>query len=59
MEIFLMMTLWPDRAIATSPALILRDEKARWTVSTTSPASMIAPSTMASGDNRSSAALRS
>src|SRR6267154_5090548 len=41
--------------MATSLLLILRDEKAFWIASITEPASMIAPSTIASGDSLSMA----
>jgi hypothetical protein len=52
-EIFLMMTECPDRDVAKSSLRTPREEITRLTVSTTSEASMIAPSTIASGESGS------
>src|SRR5262245_39794742 len=52
-EIRLMMTECPDRAMAQSVDLMFLEEKQRWTASITRPESIIAPSTMASGESGS------
>ena len=53
-EIFLMMTECPEREVPKSLLRTARVETTRFTVSTTSEASMIAPSTIASGESVSS-----
>src|SRR6185369_424832 len=52
-EIFLMMTEWPDRDVPNSGFRTFSAETIRLTVSTTREASMIAPSTIASGERLS------
>ncbi len=52
-EIFLMMTEWPDREVPKSGFWTERDETIRLTVSTTREESMMAPSTIASGERDS------
>ena len=58
-EIFLMMTEWPEREVPKSLLRTERDEITRLTVSTTSEASMMAPSTIASGERGSIPVLTS
>ncbi len=58
-EIFLMMTEWPDSEVPKSRFRTFREEMIRLTVSTTREASMMAPSTIASGDRVSRPVLTS
>ncbi len=58
-EIFLMMTEWPEREVPNSGFRTFRVETMRLTVSTTRDESMIAPSTIASGDSVSRPVLTS
>ena len=52
-EIFLMITEWPEREVPKSGFRTLREDTIRLTVSTTREESMMAPSTMASGERDS------
>ena len=58
-EIFLMMTEWPESEVPKSLLRTVRDETTRLTVSTTREASMMAPSTIASGERVSIPVLTS
>ncbi len=58
-EIFLTITAFPETPVATSGVLILFSWNRRWIASMTAPASMIAPSTIASGGSDSTPMFRS